>query len=84
MSVRDRGEGIPQEFRSRIFQRFAQANAADTRERGGTGLGLSISRAIVERHGGTIAFNDHPEGGRCSGSSFLCLALLRPPLGRVP
>ncbi|WP_052351643.1 response regulator [Deinococcus pimensis] len=63
VTVRDRGPGVPAEFRSRIFERFAQADSGDTRQQGGTGLGLSISRAIVERHGGTVGFEDHPEGG---------------------
>ena len=56
ISVRDRGEGIPESFHAHILGRFAQADATDSRERGGTGLGLSISKAIVERHGGTIGF----------------------------
>lgn len=57
VGVTDRGPGIPEEFRSRIFQKFAQADSSNTRRQGGTGLGLSISKAIVERHGGTIAFD---------------------------
>ncbi|WP_207477997.1 ATP-binding protein [Arenibaculum pallidiluteum] len=56
LSVEDRGPGIPEAFRSRIFQRFAQADSSDTRRTGGTGLGLSISRGIVERHGGRLGF----------------------------
>jgi signal transduction histidine kinase len=56
VTVTDRGPGIPTEFRARIFQRFAQADASTTREKGGTGLGLSISKAIVERMGGQIGF----------------------------
>lgn len=56
VAVTDHGSGIPQEFRSRIFQRFAQADSSDAREKGGTGLGLSISKAIVERHHGTIDY----------------------------
>ncbi|MBI1424978.1 MAG: PAS domain S-box protein [Gammaproteobacteria bacterium] len=56
LSVKDHGRGIPAEFRSHIFQRFAQADSSDTREKGGTGLGLSITRAIVERHGGHIDY----------------------------
>ncbi|MEN9230303.1 MAG: PAS domain S-box protein [Thermostichus sp. DG02_5_bins_236] len=54
--VQDRGPGIPEEFRSRIFQKFAQADSSDTRQKGGTGLGLSISKAIIERFGGSIGF----------------------------
>lgn len=56
VSVRNCGHPIPEEFRHRIFQRFAQADSSDTREKGGTGLGLSIAKAIVERHGGYIDF----------------------------
>ncbi|MDG4582789.1 MAG: PAS domain S-box protein [Candidatus Competibacter sp.] len=55
--VKDRGRGIPAAFRDRIFQRFAQADSSDTREKGGTGLGLSITKAIVERHGGCIDYH---------------------------
>lgn len=54
--MRDFGRGVPAEFRHRIFQRFSQADSSDTREKGGTGLGLSIAKAIVERHGGNLAF----------------------------
>lgn len=66
VSIADRGAGIPEEFRSRIFQRFAQADGSDARTKSGTGLGLSISKAIVERLGGTIGFAT--EAGR--GTTF--------------
>lgn len=56
LSVRDHGPGIPEAFRARIFDKFAQADASDTRQRGGTGLGLAISREIAERHGGRLWF----------------------------
>lgn len=56
LSVRDRGAGIPLEFQDRIFGKFAQADASDTRQKGGTGLGLAICKEIVERHGGRIWF----------------------------
>jgi signal transduction histidine kinase/DNA-binding response OmpR family regulator len=61
--VRDHGKGIPVEFRDRIFQRFAQADSSDVRQKGGTGLGLSISKAIVEHHGGIVGFEDAEGGG---------------------
>jgi signal transduction histidine kinase len=63
VSVSDRGSGIPEEFRNRIFQRFAQADSSDTREKGGTGLGLSICKAIVERHHGYIHYQSEPGSG---------------------
>jgi PAS domain S-box-containing protein len=56
LAVTDRGRGIPDAFKPRIFQKFAQADATDSRQKGGTGLGLSIVKSIVERHGGRIGF----------------------------
>lgn len=53
VSVQDRGAGVPEEFRSRIFQRFAQA---DSGSRTGCGLGLNISKAIIEQLGGRLDF----------------------------
>jgi PAS domain S-box-containing protein len=55
--VTDRGPGIPEDFRHRIFQRFSQADMPDSPSKSGTGLGLSISKAIVERLGGRIGFD---------------------------
>ncbi len=63
IDVSDRGAGIPDAFRSRIFGKFAMADSSDNRARGGTGLGLSIAREIAQRHGGTIGFTDRPGGG---------------------
>lgn len=63
LSVRDQGSGIPQAFQPRVFQRFAQADGADTRQKGGTGLGLSISRSLVEEHGGQISFETRQGAG---------------------
>jgi len=56
VGVRDRGAGIPEDFRPRIFEKFAQADASDARRRGGTGLGLAITREIVRHHGGRIEY----------------------------
>lgn len=61
--VLDEGPGIAPEFQQRVFQRFAQADGADSRTRGGTGLGLAISKAIIEEHGGTIGFTTAPGRG---------------------
>ena len=60
LSVIDHGLGVAPSFRERIFQKFAQADSSDTRQKGGSGLGLSISRAIVERHHGRIDFISEP------------------------
>ena len=55
VSVRDEGVGIAPGFRSRIFERFAQADSSDS-GRGGTGLGLSIARSFMGRMAGTVDF----------------------------
>ncbi len=56
ISITDYGNGIPLTFHKDIFQKFAQADASDTRQLGGTGLGLSISKSIIDQHGGRIDF----------------------------
>ena len=61
--VRDHGPGIPPDFKSRIFERFAQAEATNARRKGGTGLGLSIVKQIVDRLGGEVGFSDAAGGG---------------------
>ncbi len=63
IAVRDHGAGIPDHFRSRIFEKFSQAEMADARQKGGTGLGLSIVRQIMSRLGGETGFEDAPGGG---------------------
>lgn len=63
VSVSDRGPGISEAFRARIFERFSQADSSSVRDRGGTGLGLAISRAIVGRLGGRIGFEPREGGG---------------------
>jgi PAS domain S-box-containing protein len=63
LSVTDTGPGIPLEFQDRVFQRFAQADSSDRRQRGGTGLGLNICKSILVAHHGTIDFVSFPGKG---------------------
>ncbi len=66
-SIQDRGPGIPEDFRNRLFQKFAQADRRDdSTTRKGTGLGLAIAKALVEKMSGTIGFET--ETGR--GTTF--------------
>lgn len=68
ISVTDQGPGIPEGFKSRVFERFAQADSGESRPKDGTGLGLAITKEFIERMGGTIGFESH-EGG---GTTFWC------------
>lgn len=56
ISVKDHGTGIPDSFRSRIFQKFAQADSSSTRGKQGSGLGLAITREIMTLMGGKVDF----------------------------
>ena len=61
IAVTDRGPGIEEKDRERIFGRFERA--ASMRNFGGLGLGLYVSREIVTAHGGTITAENEPTGG---------------------
>ena len=63
VQVSDCGPGISDEFKGRIFHKFSQADASDSRQRGGTGLGLAITQELVERMGASISFVSIPGRG---------------------
>ncbi len=63
VSVTDHGMGISPKFHHRIFNKFVQADATDTRHRGGTGLGLVIVRTIMGRMKGRVDFESEEGGG---------------------
>jgi len=63
VAVIDDGPGVPEEFRKRIFQRFAQADSSSTRSQSGAGLGLCIAKTLVEAHGGKLGFENIKNAG---------------------
>jgi signal transduction histidine kinase len=63
IEVRDRGIGIKDADKKRIFDQFYRSGSEETRRTKGTGLGLFIVKYLVEKHGGTILVKDNLPGG---------------------
>jgi CheY-like chemotaxis protein len=71
ITVHDAGPGLSEELRSRVFQRFAQADGSDAKAVSGTGLGLAIAKQMVELQGGVIGFDSgQSKVGSGNGASF--------------
>ena len=64
IKVCDRGPGVPEAERERIFEPFYRLRGASERE-GGVGLGLALVRSIAQRHQGSAHCEDNPGGGAC-------------------
>jgi two-component system OmpR family sensor kinase len=62
IEVSDSGCGVPAEALPRIFDRWARADGARTRERGGAGLGLAIVAAVAHAHGGRCSVQPRQRG----------------------
>lgn len=60
-TVEDRGPGIPEDAKKRIFDKFYQADSSHKQE--GNGLGLALAKRIVTNVGGEISAENVPEGG---------------------
>ena len=64
ITVRDRGNGVPEEALEKIFRPFYRTeDARDRQSGGGTGLGLAITERAVRLHGGTVTASNAPDGG---------------------
>ncbi|MET0843894.1 MAG: HAMP domain-containing sensor histidine kinase [Mycetocola sp.] len=63
LAVSDDGNGIPEDARDRVFERFVRLDEARARESGGSGLGLSIVREIAHAHGGFVVATQSGVGG---------------------
>jgi signal transduction histidine kinase len=62
--VLDRGPGVPQEMKGKLFQRFWSGRRKERSHMAeGAGLGLSIVARIAEEHGGAVTVEDRPGGG---------------------
>ena len=62
--VCDRGPGVPEAYRERIFEPFFRLPGHAERE-GGVGLGLALVRQIAQRHGGSVRCEAREGGGSC-------------------
>jgi PAS domain S-box-containing protein len=76
LTVRDTGRGIPPAFLPYVFERFRQAERADSRRTGGLGLGLAIVRHLTELHGGAVAVASEGEGHGATFTVTLPLTML--------
>ena len=61
--VSDTGRGVPEEYRSNIFQPFFRVDKSRSREYGGVGLGLSLVWEIADLHGGEVWVEDSSDRG---------------------
>lgn len=68
VTVADDGEGIPPEYKEKIFDKFVQAERKHMHLRTGTGLGLTFCKMVIELHGGKIAVES--EVGKGSAFTF--------------
>ncbi|WP_044211373.1 two-component regulator propeller domain-containing protein [Flammeovirga sp. OC4] len=67
IKIKDSGEGIPEDYREKIFDRFYQVSEElrKNQQNYGTGLGLAISKSIVELHQGELAVSSEGNKGSC-------------------
>ena len=68
--VSDRGPGVPEELRDRIFEAFTQTDGSVTRSHEGLGIGLFLARRIMRAHAGELTYAPRPDGGSSFELSF--------------
>lgn len=65
LEVADEGEGIPDEEKKKVFEKFYRIGSEQTRKTQGTGLGLYLCKKIAADHSGTIQVkNNQPQGSK--------------------
>jgi len=62
LAVRDRGPGLPEYARDRVFEKFFSLARPDTGKKS-TGLGLALVKEVAALHGGSAKLANHPDGG---------------------
>lgn len=70
IDVADRGPGVPEDQRERIFDAFTQTDGSDTRTHEGLGIGLFLARRIMAAHGGGISYREREGGGSVFSLTF--------------
>jgi len=68
VSVADSGPGVPDELKTRIFERFFQASSARAVPGKGVGLGLALTRQVVNAHGGGVWVESEATGEACEST----------------
>jgi signal transduction histidine kinase len=74
VSVADRGPGVPDDMRERVFEAFTQADAGTTRSREGLGIGLYLTGKIMAAHGGRVEYVPRDGGGSVFTLAFPAVA----------
>jgi len=77
--VIDRGPGIPEEARDKVFQPFYRLERSRSRTTGGSGLGLAIVHQLCQAHGWRVSIEGSPEGG-----TDACVRFATAPVAAVP
>ncbi|KAL6242256.1 hypothetical protein RBB50_010804 [Rhinocladiella similis] len=70
MSVKDTGDGIPEDFQPELFKPFSREDDSLTRSKEGLGLGLLVAKGLARRLGGDITLVRSEVSGPCRGSEF--------------